>query len=122
MNVIKGIAPPLLGATNFDQDPTRLRGALIVVSTAAVVLLCNAELNIAEVAEIFMRSKVMLSPSASELESSTAVPFKKQLLKATKQALAIEANADCSYFPGRTVHKVNVGVPTRQGVPTSGSI
>ena len=69
-----------------------------------------------------MRSKVMLSPSASELESSTAVPFKKQLLKATKQALAIEANADCSYFPGRTVHKVNVGVPTRQGVPTSGSI
>ena len=91
------------------------------LSTAAVVLLCNAELNIAEVAEIFMRSKVMLSPSASELESST-VPFKKQLLKATKQALAIEANADCSYFPGRTVHKVNVGVPTRQGVPTSGSI
>jgi len=92
------------------------------LSTAAVVLLCNAELNIAEVAEIFMRSKVMLSPSASELESSTAVPFKKQLLKATKQALAIEANADCPYFPGRAIHKVNVGVPTRQGVPTSGSI
>ena len=50
------------------------------------------------------------------------VPFKKQLLKATKQALAIEANADCPYFPGRAIHKVNVGVPTRQGVPTSGSI
>ena len=73
------------------------------LSTAAIVLLCNAELNIAEVAEIFMRASMMISPSASEPESNATISFKKRLLEATKQALAIEANADCPYFPGRTL-------------------